>query len=167
MALPRLSVEVAAFEPAWLDDLIGLWRASFEAGVGIVDPHPVAEQRQYFLNTVLPHNDVRVAVAGDQLVGFVAASSESVAQLHVRVGWHRRGLGTQLLDGAKQRSTGSLWLHTFAHNQGARAFYERNGFTVEAEGFEPAWQLADVKYRWSAQQPCPLAGGERVRTPAA
>ena len=150
MAVPHAPPSVAAFQPRQLDELIAMWRASFEAGVGIVDPHSVAEQRQYFLSTVLPHHEVRVALAGDQIVGFVAASAESVAQLHVRVGWHRQGIGTLLLDSAKQRSCGSLWLYTFARNQGARAFYERSGFVIEAEGFEPTWQLADIKYRWPA-----------------
>ena len=117
IAVPDMPPSVAAFQPAQLDELIAMWRASFEAGVGISDPHPVAEQRQYFLTTVLPRNEVRVALAGDQIVGFVAASAESVAQLHVRVGWHRQGIGTLLLDGAKQRSCGSLWLYTFARNQ--------------------------------------------------
>ena len=142
---------VAAFQPDRLDELIAMWRASFEAGVGIVDPHPLAEQRQYFLTTVLPHHEVRVALAGDWLVGFVAATRDSVAQLYVRVGWHRQGIGTLLLDGAKQRSCGSLWLYTFARNRVARAFYERHGFVIEAEGFEPTWQLADLKYRWTAR----------------
>ena len=46
------------------------------------------------------------------------------------------------------RSSGSLWLYTFARNYGARAFYERNGFVAIAFGFEPKWQLRDVKYQW-------------------
>ena len=61
----------------------------------------------------------------------------------------------QLLDGAKQRSSGSLWLYAFARNRGARAFYERSGSVVEAEGFEPMWQLVDIRYRWTAQGPTP------------
>jgi len=34
-------------------------------------------------------------------------------------------------------------------NAGARAFYERNGFRAVARGFEPKWQLEDVRYEWS------------------
>ena len=141
------------FDPGRLDELVQMWRASFEAGVGIVDPHPLSEQRQYFLTEVLPRNDVRLALHGDTLVGFVAASAESVAQLHVRVGFQRRGIGARLLGWAKERSGGSLWLDTFARNLGARAFYERNGFVAIAHGFEPMWQLEDVKYRWVREAP--------------
>jgi ribosomal protein S18 acetylase RimI-like enzyme len=71
-------------------------------------------------------------------------------QLYVRVGCQRQGIGTRMLDWAKSRSTGSLWLYTFAQNLVACAFYERNGFRVAARGFEPNWGLDDVRYVWRA-----------------
>jgi GNAT superfamily N-acetyltransferase len=130
-----------------------MWRASFEAGVGIIDPHPFEEQRHYFLTTVIPHNEVRLALLATELVGFVAASADAVAQLYVRVGFQRRGIGTQLLAWAKEHSNGALWLYTFVRNVGARAFYERNGFVAIAYGFEPMWQLEDIKYQWLHREP--------------
>ena len=139
---------LAPYDASRLDALIPMWRASFEAGVGIVDPHPLAEQRAYFEREVLPRCDVRVALVDGELRGFVAATRESVAQLHVRVGYHRRGIGSAMLAWAKAQSAGSLWLYTFARNAGARAFYDRRGFTAVAHGFEPTWQLDDVRYEW-------------------
>lgn len=145
-------VELVGFELHRLDELVPMWRASFEAAVGVTDPHPLAEQRQYFLETVLPHHEVRLALdpADGRLLGFVAASRESVAQLFVRIGEQRRGIGRAMLDWAKAQSAGCLWLYTFARNTGARAFYQREGFVVVAHGFEPHWRLDDVKYHWQA-----------------
>lgn len=128
-----------------------MWRESFEAGVGVRDPHPLEEQQQYFLREVLPRNDVRLAFLDAQLVGFVAASSDSIAQLYVRIGFQRQGIGSMLLAWAKSRSSGSLSLYTFAQNRGARAFYERSGFVAVEYGFEPVWQLEDIKYQWRAE----------------
>ena len=136
------------FDAARVDELIPMWRAAFETAVGVTDPHPLADQRRYFFLEVLPRNEVRLAMLGNEVVGFVAASAESIAQLYVRVGFQRHGIGSQLLDWAKQRAGGSLWLYTFARNVGARAFYERSGFVAIAHGFEPIWQLEDVKYQW-------------------
>lgn len=132
-----------------LDELVEMWRQSFEDGVGITDPHTLQQQRDYFLTEVLPKHTVKVAWLDGQLVGFVAASSDSVVQLHVRVGHFRQGIGSQLLDWAKAHSGGSLWLFTFAQNQRARSFYEHHGFRAVAFGFEPTWQLADVRYEWT------------------
>jgi ribosomal protein S18 acetylase RimI-like enzyme len=143
-------VELIAFEPAWLDELVLMWRESFEDAVGITDPHSLDEQKQYFLREVVPQYEVRLAVREDRLVGFVAASEGSIAQLYVRVGFQRLGIGSQMLAWARIRSSGSLWLHTFARNHGARAFYERSGFVVVEHGFESTWRLEDIKYCWSA-----------------
>jgi ribosomal protein S18 acetylase RimI-like enzyme len=143
--MPAALVE---FHPRWLDELVPMWRASFEAGVGIVDPHPLSGQRQYFVDKVLPGNAVRLALLSGSLAGFIAASRESIAQLYVRVGFQRQGIGNQLLAWAKDGSGGSLSLYTFARNRAAQSFYERSGFTVAARGFEPKWQLEDIKYQW-------------------
>ena len=136
------------YDACRLDELILMWRASFDAGVGVIDPHPLSEQRCYFLTEVLPRNEVRLAVQQNVVVGFVAASAESVAQLYVHVGYQGRGIGTQLLTWAKERSNATLWLYTYARNLGARAFYERHGFVAVAHGFEPILQLEDIKYQW-------------------
>jgi ribosomal protein S18 acetylase RimI-like enzyme len=153
LSLGRMTVADRAilveFDAHRLDELIHMWRASFEAGVGVIDPHPLSEQRQYFLAEVLPRTVVCLAIHGDAIVGFIAASAESVAQLYVRVDCQRRGVGAQLLTWPKERSTGKLWLYTYTRNLGARAFYERNGFVAIAHGLEPMLQLDDIKYQWT------------------
>ena len=145
------NITLIDYEDRWLDDLILMWRESFEHGVGIVDPHPLEEQRRCFLENILPYNAVKLAVEEDQLLGFIAASRKSVSQLYVRVGLHRRGIGTLMLNWAKQQYRGNLWLHTFQQNRVARAFYERQGFVELERGFEEMWQLADIKFGWQRQ----------------
>jgi GNAT superfamily N-acetyltransferase len=146
------SIDIVEFFFDRTDELVRMWRESFEAGVGIVDPHPLAEQRDYLLDEVVPNNEVRIALLDGRLVGFVAATPESVCQLYVRKANHRCGIGTSLLGWAKAQSGGSLWLYTFARNAGARAFYEKHGFRITARGFEPDWQLDDLRYEWSASR---------------
>ena len=108
----REAVEILAYQPDFIDELIPMWRESFEEGVGIVDWHPIEEQRQFFLTEVVPDNEVRVALLASEIVGFVAATRESVSQLYMRHGFPRAGLGTRLLDWAKAQSRGQLWLYT-------------------------------------------------------
>ena len=125
-----------------------MWRASFEFGVGIVDPNPIEQQAAYFRTKVVPENRVRLAWSRGELVAFMASTPESITLLHVKVSHIGRGIGTQLLRLAQTESSGSLWLFAFQRNARACRFYERRGFKPAARGFEPFWQLEDVKYVW-------------------
>lgn len=145
------SLIVRHFEASDVHELIPMWRESFEHGVGIKDPHPLEAQANHFRDEVLPNNRVRVAFDRNRLVAFIASNPESVSQLHVRVEYFRRGIGTQLLNLAKDESVGSLWLFTFARNSNARRFYERHGFVAVQHGYEPTWKLDDVKYQWQRE----------------
>lgn len=146
-------IETVEFDARFLDALVPMWRESFEFGVGVTNPHSLAEQRAYFLGTVLPAHRVTLALVDGQLAGFVAASHDSIAQLYVRVGLHGRGIGSTLLRIAQAGSGGSLWLYAFARNVRACRFYEKHGFVAVARGFEPHWQLDDVRYEWRAGVP--------------
>lgn len=141
-----------AIDEFHIDDayaLTEMWRASFEFGAGIKDPHPLGEQIDHLLTKVVPSHRVLIARKSDEIVGFVASNGESISQLYVRVENIGQGIGSRLLTLAKEGSTGSLWLYTFARNTRARCFYENHGFVVVARGFENMWQLEDLKYRWT------------------
>lgn len=146
-----MNILVKPYTPEHLDALVPMWRASFEQGVGVTDPNPLEEQRAYFLEQVLPRNEVRVALQGDELVGFVAASSSEIDQLYVHPDHQGRGIGSKLLRWAQENSDGRLTLFTFARNQMARTFYGHKGFTVIARGFEEQWQLDDLQYEWRSR----------------
>ena len=92
-----MTVEIADYAPHQADELVRLWRESFEHGVGVTDPHPLDEQRAYFESAVLPAHRVRVALRDGRLVGFMAANERSVGQLYVRVGETGQGIGAALI----------------------------------------------------------------------
>jgi hypothetical protein len=143
-----MPLEFIEYEAPYLDRLVGLWRQAFEFGVGVTDPHPLAEQREYFVSKVLPTNQVTLALFESQLVGFVAASAESVAQLHVQVCtgkalaqtcWRCPKPGLQVVFGCMlTRNT-------------RRASSTRRTLVLE-RGFELDWQLEDVKYTGRQRQ---------------
>jgi len=143
------TMRIEAFNPAEALDLVRMWRASFEFGVGVKDPHPIEEQLAFLFEQLVPNHQLLVAKQGQAIVGFCASDPESVAALYVRVENIGQGIGTELLGRAQAQSSGGLWLYTFAQNQRARRFYERRGFVASAHGFENMWQLEDVRYEWS------------------
>ena len=143
------AVELSPYRPEYREPLIHLWRTSFAHGVGVPVPHSLDDHRRYFDRHVLTETRVRLALAGDALVGFGAFTPESVMQLYVHVDHLGQGIGTHLLDAAKADSGGRLWLYTFVTNTNARRFYEHHGFEIIARGFEPVMQLGDLRYAWS------------------
>jgi ribosomal protein S18 acetylase RimI-like enzyme len=142
------AVQVSAYEPTDAAELVAMWRASFEHGVGIKDPNPIEDQLAFFLNEVVPQNIVHVVKHEGAIVAFMASVPESVSHLYVRVQNIGQGLGTRLLNLAKSGSAGSLWLYTFAQNVHARRFYERHGFSEVERESENMYKLEAIKYKW-------------------
>ena len=89
---------------------------------------------------------------GSGVIAFMASTPEMISQLYVHVSHQHEGIGSMLVDIAKQRSRGRLRLFTFRVNESAQRFYERHGFKVIGHGFEEGWQLEDLEYEWSAPE---------------
>jgi len=140
--------QVLDFDAADTDELILMWRKSFEYEMGIIDPNPLNQQRVYFEAEIRPKTRVQVVKRQGKLVAFLAAHERYLAQLYVRVDCSGQGLGSMLLRLAKEQSSGSLSLHTLVRNERARRFYEHHGFQVVGFDYEPIWKLESVEYRW-------------------
>ncbi|TPI26982.1 GNAT family N-acetyltransferase [Mesorhizobium sp. B3-1-6] len=109
-----------------------MMRASLNAFDWMPVLHTPAEDLFFIRDILLPNQQVSVAVAGENIVGFIAVSGEWVEQLYLDPAWTRQGIGARLLT---QATAGMpvIKLHCFQANTGARRFYERHGF--RAEGF--------------------------------
>lgn len=143
-----IPVELTPYRPEFRERLVTLWRDSFARGVGAPVPNPLDEHLRYFDEHVLAETRVQLALREGELVGFGAFTPQSVMQLYVHVDRLGQGIGTRLLEHAKARSDGRLWLYTFVTNTNAQRFYERHGFAVVERGFEPVMQLGDLRYEW-------------------
>ncbi len=103
-----------------------------------------------FLRDVIAHEcDIWIARDGSTLLGFLALAGEQIEQLYVDPPGQGTGVGTTLLDRARQLSPTCLTLSTHLRNSGARAFYERRGFHAVAFGTSPPPESEpDVTYVW-------------------
>jgi ribosomal protein S18 acetylase RimI-like enzyme len=146
------TIQIADYDARAAPALVETWRASFEHGVGITDPHPLQDQLKFFEEQVVPNNVVRIALRGPAIVGFLASTPQSVSHLYVRVQNIGQGIGSRLLDLAKADSDGSLWLYTFAQNENARRFYERRGFKEVERECENMWKLEAIRYQWQRSE---------------
>ena len=145
-------MEIVDYNPEYGPELVRMWRDSFEQAIGIVDPHPLDQQLRYLEEKVVPENQVLMVLGKDGagIVAFMASTPETISQLYVHASHQSEGIGSMLVNIAKQQSHGGLRLFTFRVNERAQRFYERHGFKVVGRGFEENWQLEDVEYEWTA-----------------
>ncbi|MBV2143319.1 GNAT family N-acetyltransferase [Falsochrobactrum sp. TDYN1] len=137
----------------YADAAARLMRASFNDRLpSLANLHTPDEDTWFFRNRVFKECDVWGVFDTDTLTGIIAINQRWIEQLYVLPAYQKFGVGTSLLNIAKQAFTElSLW--TFQINQQARTFYERHGF-VEAEltdGSNNEEQEPDVRYFWQAR----------------
>ena len=79
---------------------------------------------------------------------------DDLDQLYVHPRWTGHGLGSSLVELAKDRHPHGLALWTFATNVRARRFYERHGFEPgeRTDGTENEERAPAVRYHWPGRQ---------------
>jgi ribosomal protein S18 acetylase RimI-like enzyme len=112
--------------------------------------HTPAETRWWVEHVVLTQLRTWVAVSGEEVLGFVAMDDGRLEQLYLRPDRRRQGLGTLLFRQAQQAEPAGFTFAVFARNTPARAFYERLGCRVVAEGDgrDNEERELDVTYAW-------------------
>ena len=142
---------IIEYDPSYSSQAVRMWRESKEQAIGQKEIHSF-EDHVFFLNNILiQDNKVYLAIdtSEEQVVGILACNENWVNQLYIHTQFQGRGIGKKLLDLAKQRSEGRLFLYTFEVNKKAQQFYERNGFRIIDRGNDNEENLDDIKYEWT------------------
>lgn len=133
------------------DAVAAVFRASKEAALPYLpDLHSAADDRMYLRDNVFTSCEVWVAVDGDAIVGFCAFREGWVDQLYVGPAHQGRGIGSALLQQAKDRQK-RVQLWTFQRNRRALAFYVAHGFRVveTTDGSGNEEREPDVLLAWA------------------
>lgn len=115
--------------------------------------HTPQETRGFIASQVFPLSDMWVALEAGRIVGIMALVGQHIDHLYLMPGQYRRGIGTLLLNKAKQLSPQKITLYAFAVNARARAFYEHHGFKPIEFGDGSANEAGepDVLYEWRGE----------------
>lgn len=146
-------VSLRPFAPDDLEATIATWHESKRTAfpyVPIQQAHTLDDDREFFRAVLLPRADaVWLAEEDGRLVGLLVCEQDVVDQLFVATSAQRRGVGTLLLEKARELHPEGLRLFTFQKNETARAFYEKHGFRAVRFGRSaPPEDEPDVEYRW-------------------
>jgi len=136
------------------DDLVARWHETNQVSYRYnaeQQKHTLADARRFFRDKVLPACEVWIATQSGQLLGVLCLEAPWIRHFAIFPEYQRKGIGTALLQEAREHSPAELRLFTFQRNEAARAFYEKHGFSAVAFGVSPAPELEpDVEYRWIA-----------------
>ncbi len=144
-------LEFVEFRPDMADELITMWRRSFNRALSPYrDAHSVVEHRQFLLEVLCKRADLTVAQQEKVIVGFMAQAGENIEQLYLHVNHQSQGIGSQFMDLAKSASPARLHLYTFQRNLKARRFYKKHGFREINYGYINMEGLADVEMEYLA-----------------
>jgi ribosomal protein S18 acetylase RimI-like enzyme len=126
--------------------------ASREATMPYLPPRRRTDQQveAWVRDVVLPGSRVWVAEADGAVVGYAALKDGTLDALYLLAGARRLGIGTLLLERAREASPAGLDLFVFQRNTDARAFYARHGFTVvdTNDGSRNMENEPDMTMRW-------------------
>lgn len=148
------AVDQVALRLATPDDagaIADVYLASFTATYRFPLAHTDEQVRRWIAEYLVPNREVWVAVAlVGAVVGLMALSADQLDQLYLAPGWTGRGIGSRLVELAKERRPDGLDLFTFQVNANARRFYGRHGFvqTWTGDGSGNDEGQPDVRYAW-------------------
>jgi ribosomal protein S18 acetylase RimI-like enzyme len=148
---------IRGHRPDDIGPIAELYERSFGSLSFLPQLHTLDEHRAYF-GRLVDQRDVWVWDEEGAILGFIVLGNATVDYLYVEPEMTNRGIGSALLEHAKEQRPEGFSLWTFQQNAGARRFYERHGLRLvrltDGEGNEE--KTPDALYAW---QPDEVAGG--------
>jgi len=87
--------------------------------------------------------------SGEKVNGFMAMNNNLIDRLYIDPLHQGTGIGSLLINHAKELFPGGITLKTHKKNTYACRFYEKRGFRPVAYGVSPAPEsMPDIEYRW-------------------
>jgi ribosomal protein S18 acetylase RimI-like enzyme len=146
------SICIRFAEEADAADIARIHMTSRSAAMPYLPPQKRSHEQvtRWVGDVVLTQCRTWVAVRGTEIVGYAALDGDLLEHLYLRPDVRRQGIGTLLLGEVRRYSPDGVSLHVFQQNTGARAFYERHGFTVldTSDGERNMENLPDMTLRW-------------------
>ena len=147
---PAGPVTIRRAEPADAPAVADVYLAAIKATYDFPLAHTDDECRAWLADEVVPLMETWVAEVAGRVVAMMVLDEAGIGHLYVDPSWHSRGIGSRLVELAKERRPGGLELYTFQVNKRARRFYEWQGFAVVTlgDGTGNEERQPDVLYRW-------------------
>ncbi|ADB34772.1 GCN5-related N-acetyltransferase [Kribbella flavida DSM 17836] len=143
---------IRPLEPWDTDEAAAVWWKARHADAGQLPAaiHTEAEVAKWFAGVLLPDGQTWVALDDGRIVAVLTLDGDDLDQLYVDPAAAGQGIGSTLVDLAKDLRPGGLALWTFQTNTRAQAFYRRHGFTEvrRTDGRANEEKAPDIRMVW-------------------
>jgi ribosomal protein S18 acetylase RimI-like enzyme len=147
-------VWIRPLEPYDTDEAAAVWWRSRHAQDSQLPPaiHSEEQVRGWFAEVLLPDGQSWVAMDDGRIVAVLTLDGDDLDQLYVDPEVAGQGVGSTLVDLAKDLRPGGLALWTFQSNTRAQEFYRRHGFTEvrRTDGADNEERVPDVRMVWGS-----------------
>lgn len=150
-ATRNTEVQLRPLEANDISDVVALWyRAWHYTFPDLHHPDPLSTWERRFRDDLACQGTVWVAEVREGIVGFIVVMIQEnyLDQIFVDPAHQQQGIGTLLLEKAKELCPQSLRLHTLQRNAQASKFYERHRFTAGRRGINQINGIPNVEYAW-------------------
>jgi GNAT superfamily N-acetyltransferase len=134
-----------------MDTIMDIWYQGWHSiDSKLVHPHSKTEWRDRWVAQITPKHDIAVAESDNEILGFVTLNLETseLSQLFTRLPEQSRGVGTALINWAKNRCPRGINLFTLEINYRSREFYAKHGFRETGFSTNAISGLPTVRYEW-------------------
>jgi len=143
---------IRPLEPYDTDEAAAVWWRSRHAEGSLLPAaiHTAEQVAAWFAEVLLPDAQTWVALDDGRIVAVLTLDGDDLDQLYVDPDVAGRGVGSTLVDLAKDLRPGGLALWTFQTNLRAQAFYQARGFVEvrRTDGAENEERAPDVRMTW-------------------
>lgn len=120
---------IRPYDPADREALLAVWSESAAVAHPFWTPAKFEQERRDIAEQFLPVAETYVCERDGTVIGFISLLGNEVGGIFVAPQWHGQGIGSALMDRARD-SREHLELDVFEANEVGRAFYARYGFDV-------------------------------------
>jgi len=147
-----MAVRLRPYRSDDFEAAVELWYESWHHNFpDLSHPWTYAEWKRRFQEKVAANTAIWLAERDGQLAGFIVLRKADgcLDQIFVKPAMQRQGIGTILLNKAKELSPDGITLDTLQSNARSRRFYEKHGFRPGQVGINPNNGQPNIEYHWA------------------
>jgi putative acetyltransferase len=144
-------LNIRPYQPQDLEPTVELWyRTWCQTFPHLQHPQPYSQWQKRFRDDFVIRGSIWIAEINNHIIGFVVviSSEHELKQIFIDPNYQNQGIGSVLINKAKEICPFMLKLTVLQQNQKACRFYEKHGFTAGKLSINKVNGQPCIEYSW-------------------